>query len=249
MLELLGARPEAMSHGEIARALRIPKSSMPVLLATLEQRHYVVREGAGTAERMRLGRFLHGSVQATLTSTALQIETSLARGQACDAIASTAAAHLAHLAEEMDRREMQATSTVDVSAVLGQIASVWSRVAEITCEVSPSAQEACSADPDAAEKVVEIVRECVGDAVKHGRARDLVISVQPHDPLSVMVTIDDDGRGLPATITPGLGSQLLDQVCLSWQRIPQARGTRVAALVPVNPEPGETARTWENQSA
>jgi DNA-binding IclR family transcriptional regulator len=55
VLELLAARPEAMSHGEIARALRIPKSSLTDLLATLEHRHYVVREGAGTAERMRLG--------------------------------------------------------------------------------------------------------------------------------------------------------------------------------------------------
>jgi DNA-binding IclR family transcriptional regulator len=55
VLELLAARPEAMSHGDIARALRIPKSSLTELLATLEARRYVAREGAGTAERIRLG--------------------------------------------------------------------------------------------------------------------------------------------------------------------------------------------------
>ncbi|WP_256370435.1 IclR family transcriptional regulator [Roseomonas sp. AR75] len=55
VLELLAATPDAMSHGDIARALRIPKSSLTDLLGTLEQRHYVTREGSGTAERMRLG--------------------------------------------------------------------------------------------------------------------------------------------------------------------------------------------------
>lgn len=69
VLELLAARPEAMSHGEIARALRIPKSSLTELLATLEQRHYVVREGSGTAERMRLGPAVLGLAGVLLRRT------------------------------------------------------------------------------------------------------------------------------------------------------------------------------------
>lgn len=69
VLELLAARPEAMSHGEIARALRIPKSSLTDLIATLEQRHYVVREGAGTAERMRLGPAVLGLAGVLLRRT------------------------------------------------------------------------------------------------------------------------------------------------------------------------------------
>jgi DNA-binding IclR family transcriptional regulator len=69
VLELLAARPEAMSHGEIARALRIPKSSLTDLLATLEHRHYVVREGAGTAERMRLGPAVLGLAGVLLRRT------------------------------------------------------------------------------------------------------------------------------------------------------------------------------------
>ena len=185
-------------------------------IATLHWQTQVTRQGIW-AERMRLGRFLHGSVQATLTSTALQIETSLARGQACDAIASTAAAHLAHLAEEMDRREMQATSAVDVSAVLGQIASVWSRVAEITCEVSPAAQEACSADPDAAEKVVEIVREAITNSVRHGRATVIAVGISRGSNGSLGIEVRDDGTA-GAGGQAGFGSAMLDDMCLEWSR-------------------------------
>jgi DNA-binding IclR family transcriptional regulator len=69
VLELLAARPEPMPHGEIARALRIPKSSLTELLATLEQRNYVVREGSGTAERMRLGPAVLGLAGVMLRRT------------------------------------------------------------------------------------------------------------------------------------------------------------------------------------
>jgi DNA-binding IclR family transcriptional regulator len=51
VLELLAAKPEALAHGDIARALRMPKSSLTELLATLEDRRYVTRE----ADRFRLG--------------------------------------------------------------------------------------------------------------------------------------------------------------------------------------------------
>jgi DNA-binding IclR family transcriptional regulator len=51
VLELLGDQPQPMAHGEIARALGMPKSSLTELLATLESRGYVASE----AERYRLG--------------------------------------------------------------------------------------------------------------------------------------------------------------------------------------------------
>ena len=69
VLELLAARPEAMSHGDIARALRMPKSSLTDLLGTLEQRHYVAREGSGTAERIRLGPAVLGLAGVLLRRT------------------------------------------------------------------------------------------------------------------------------------------------------------------------------------
>jgi DNA-binding IclR family transcriptional regulator len=51
VLELLATQPQPLAHGEIARALAMPKSSLTELLATLEARGYVAVE----AERYRLG--------------------------------------------------------------------------------------------------------------------------------------------------------------------------------------------------
>lgn len=51
VLELLAEQPQPLSHGGIARALGMPKSSLTDLLATLEARRYVAAE----ADRYRLG--------------------------------------------------------------------------------------------------------------------------------------------------------------------------------------------------
>jgi DNA-binding IclR family transcriptional regulator len=51
VLELLADRPQAPTHGDVARALGMPKSSLSELLATLESRGYVTCE----ADRYRLG--------------------------------------------------------------------------------------------------------------------------------------------------------------------------------------------------
>ena len=54
VLELLAEQPQPMAHGELARALGMPKSSLTELLTVLEQRGYVALE----AERYRLGSSL-----------------------------------------------------------------------------------------------------------------------------------------------------------------------------------------------
>lgn len=51
LLELLAARPQAPTHGDLARDLAMPKSSLSELLATLEARGYVACDG----DRYRLG--------------------------------------------------------------------------------------------------------------------------------------------------------------------------------------------------
>jgi DNA-binding IclR family transcriptional regulator len=52
---LLASQAEPLTHGELARALRMPKSSLTEMLSTLEARHYVARTLEGGAERFRLG--------------------------------------------------------------------------------------------------------------------------------------------------------------------------------------------------
>ena len=55
LLELLAGRSQSATHGDMARSMGVPKSSLTGLLATLEAQHYVRRIEDGGAGRFALG--------------------------------------------------------------------------------------------------------------------------------------------------------------------------------------------------
>ena len=201
------------------------------------------------AANHRLARQLHGNVQSRLTAAALRLEAwarhpdSTTLPPVLDDV-TTALGQVMMLLEEQG-----SVSPTDVEDAVAAMTSVWNGVASTSLRFDAGTVAVLSTDPAACESVVEIVRECVGNAIRHGRARHLSIEVGPVDYASVLLRVDDDGRGLPHPTIPGLGSQLLDQVCLSWERTSQGTGTRVAARVPVSPEALDAPRAWETQSA
>ena len=201
------------------------------------------------AANHRLARRLHGKVQSQLTAAALRLE-AWARHPDSSALPPVLDEVTTALGQVMTLLEEQSSARpTDVEGAVAAMTSVWNGVASTRLTFDADTVALLSTDPAACESVVEIVRECVGNAIRHGRAHHLSIEVGPVDCASVLVRVDDDGRGLPHPTIPGLGSHLLDQVCLSWERTSQGTGTRVAARVPVSPEALDAPRAWETQSA
>lgn len=201
------------------------------------------------AANHRLARQLHGKVQSQLTAAALRLE-AWARDPEPAALppvldeVTTALREVTHLLEEQG-----SVRPTDLEDAVTAMTSVWNGVADTDLTFDADTVALLSTDPAACESVIEIVRECVGNAIRHGRAQHLWIDVKAADAVTVLVVVDDDGHGLPQPTVSGLGSQLLDQVCLSWERTPQSRGTRVTARVPVSPDNLDAMRSWETQSA
>lgn len=179
------------------------------------------------ATRQQWGRFLHGSVQSTLTSTALVIQMQASQGAPPAEIATNALTRL--------RPVLQAAATdvsepsIDVEDVLGRIIGVWSRIATITLTTDNAARAALAREPSAAERVVEISREALANAVRHGHARAVCIDVACTDAAVVDVIVMDDGQPAPTSAGQGLGSRLLDEWCVSWRREPTPTGGTVLA--------------------
>jgi nitrate/nitrite-specific signal transduction histidine kinase len=134
-------------------------------------------------------------------------------------------------------------ANVDPATALGAIVDVWSGLADFNLTITPSASARLAVDQAATETVIEVVRECVGNAMRHGRARTISISIADPDGdfdqrgPAVEVTVCDDGLGVSPTAAAGLGSQLLNDACLSWRRqsLDSGRGTQVTARIPVEP--------------
>jgi signal transduction histidine kinase len=185
------------------------------------------------AERRQWGRYLHGSVQSLLTSTALTIETALRKQVPAPDIADTALTRLTVLTSDERLVQDRPPHGSDIEEVLVRIAGIWSRVATTTLQVDERVRSALAGDPAAAEAVIEIVREALANAVRHGHARRIDIAVTCLGATRLLVEVHDDGSPNGAS-QPGLGSSILDELCLEWNREgTHATGTTLSCHVPI----------------
>jgi signal transduction histidine kinase len=81
-----------------------------------------------------------------------------------------------------------------------------------------------------------IAVEAVTNAVRHAEASECRVRVHADDALTVEIT--DDGRGLPATVTPGVGLESIraraEELGGSWRlERPAGGGTRIVARLPL----------------
>jgi len=216
------------------RRLAIAELEREAAVAQAEWSSHRVQQEAWAASHL-IARELHGGVQSQLTAAALRLED---WARAPDPGALTAV--LTQVTQAVDRvnslvaEEFQ-PSSVDAEDAISRIIEVWAGLATVLLDIEHTARTSIADDPAAAETVIEVVRECLGNAVSHGHARrvHVVIRRTRHDVLQV--TVDDDGRGIPANATAGMGSRLLSETCLRWARVSRAPlpGTRVSATIPV----------------
>ena len=191
-----------------------------------------------------LARELHGGVQSELTAAALRLETWAHQpdNQSMDDVLAqvlSAVEHVNNLAAEEFR-----PMPVDAKEAMSHVVAVWAGLADVEVRVEQDARERLSLDVASSETTIEIVRECVGNAIHHGRARHVEVRVSLLTPTQLEIRVTDDGRGFDTRAPQGLGSRMLQQVCLRWERVNQAQGVEVVAIITVDPSTGDATGSW-----
>lgn len=149
-----------------------------------------------------LAGHVHGTLQSTLLATAFAIEnaTRTNDGAAFDAAVEGARAALAGTAPA--RR-----GSTDLAAEIQRHIDLWSEFTDVSATVDVPA----ALPVDVVADVAQIVEEGIGNAKKHGAARRIHVAVEQLEPLSLRISISDDGSA-PQGGAPGLGSSLLDEL-------------------------------------
>lgn len=129
-----------------------------------------------------------------------------------------------------------ADSMPDLRTVLDSLTRSWESLCYVTCQLAcdPSAIDA---DPSAKACLVDVLSDSVANAVRHGYAGQVSIRVEQVSAKVLSVTVSDDGLGRSDTSGSGLGSQIMDDCCLSWERDSRANGTTVRFLMPLAGSP------------
>ena len=156
------------------------------------------------SERQALGRLVHGTIQARLVSTALQIQ--------LNAPVDTART-IEGLGEEI-RATLDRHGEPPWDEALADLEDVWQEAITLEVNVSDTCAAALATDEVAAHALAETLREAVQNAVRHGGASRVTALVSAADG-HLAITVTDDGRPGPLG-PPGFGSHLLDGACVSW---------------------------------
>ena len=170
--------------------------------------------------RRRTASVLHGPVQAALFASAMKL--SQEQKPTPELVAEVGKDIAAAIEKLNNPSNIEGES---ISDLLNQIVEIWSDAAEITIDIPEQLEAAITRQPLASEALIEISREFITNAIKHGKAKNVSLNVSRLDDLRIAIKVVDDGQGLPPGAKPGFSSKLLSELSLVWSQTREGETT------------------------
>ena len=159
----------------------------------------------------RTASVLHGPIQAALYASAMKLSNSAK----LDTVMVESVQ--ADIADAMDQLTVQSNFTdLTVRDYLVQIVELWQDACDIQLSLEAGAEEALAQSSVTAECTLETVREAISNAIKHGSAKQINVSIETLNSNLLKVTVDNDGTSAHDDFVVGYGSQLLNEITHSW---------------------------------
>jgi signal transduction histidine kinase len=176
-----------------------------------------------------VSRVLHGPVQEAVTAAMLKLR----KGQGLGDPVTAAREIRASINAALEFLQAPEVAPVDLDTTFRELQVLWDGVVDIDCVISGD-KILIDSDQRTAFAVSELVREACSNAIRHGKAHRIDISVEVRkDDRVVEIRIDNDGLPLASDATPGIGSQLFDEQSLEWSREQVGDRVRITARLPL----------------
>lgn len=193
--------------------------------------------GITWATKRNLARQLHGAVQSEIISVLLRIAKNESEPTAESLDSKRVQSQLRSRLELI----LSADSVRhDFNQVLQEIVETWEAISEVHYEISDAAVKSVGDDPLAAETSIEIIREAVSNAIRHGQSKRIWVKVGLGDTGDcINIDIESEGKSFEPGSREGLGTQQLRDCTVFYSVESTATGTKVSAAVPFRAEPQE----------
>jgi hypothetical protein len=193
----------------------------------------VAKENALFAQKVWVFRkrwllVLHGNVQSALTAALTRLQNT----------AKVDSVVVELVKQDLRRAELAVNSNltdeVDLQKGLGEVTEVWSGICDVSVTISERAKRALSRNTDTGFCVNELVKEAVSNAVRHGEATKVEVEIDrlSDDLLHVVVT-NDGAQPKSQNVEPGIGSEMLDEICLDWKLTSDEKSVVLKANLPI----------------
>ena len=224
---ILGA--SACMYAAVTGRLEATRSELEESIHALDHARGVLRQHEFLTRR-RLSYVLHGSLQSALHAAAIRLASD--PNPNAELIADVRR----DIESAMAKLDITEPSAVLIVDTLSDIAELWDGSCTVRWTLDHRTLRTLTISPAAAVSVLEITRECVSNAIRHGGATEVWVTIAGAGD-HVIVTALDNGSGLSAGMRAGLGTAMLDQLSSGWTRRREDSGTRVDVRVPLAPSP------------
>lgn len=179
-------------------------------------------------EKRAWSRVIHGEVQSALSAAVTRLQR---------------AEHLEPYELEMVKQDLNRAKQnlinppkedTHFTQAFSEIVLTWKSICNIQADISARAQRAVDTNQDTRIVTNEIIKEAVSNAVRHGQAKNVSIKLDRIKDDILEIEIQNDGFKPARDKTPGLGSQLLDELTLSWSLETKNNKTTLKAEVPIS---------------
>lgn len=189
-------------------------------------------------ERKRLSRMLHGDIQSRIMATALSIELNDAPDYATQEA-------LTKLRQECESALLRSQQRKSLRQFIAELRELWSATVNIENLIPEETMAQISTDQVLIDAVVELIRESVTNAVKHGKATRISItgsltnwdSGVGDSSKTLRLDIKNNMTGKPITYQNRSvqGSALFNELCLEWELTTGNTETELVLQIPVKP--------------
>ena len=180
-------------------------------------------------QQRSLSRVLHGPVQSALNAAAMRLDEALQADAPLAPIVGSVEAELRRVLASALRAD---DTSASLQRAIDEIVALWSGLCDISIDVSPTTLGALAQDDVCRTAVVDVLIKGSSNAIRHGKATRLRMRVTALGS-RVRVISEDNGSAAEEQAAQGLGSRLLDECAVSWQRTAGASGNVLTADLPL----------------
>ncbi|HEX8322902.1 MAG TPA: ATP-binding protein [Tepidisphaeraceae bacterium] len=167
-------------------------------------------------ERQRIGHDLHDGLGQELTGISMLVRALAERLRAEGSATTEQAEQLSGLIRDSVRHAQDLAHGLspvdlqenDLPLGLRRLCERTARLPNVMCAFVDRGR--CAVSPGAAVHLYRIAQEATGNAMRHGRARNIVVSLNATD-MGLTLRVADDGLGfVPQDVSTGLGLRLME---------------------------------------
>lgn len=177
-----------------------------------------------------LAHALHGRVQASLAAAIVRLDRAMARGDDDESLREALHAEVVTALAELDFQSTEPDALDDVMALTQRN---WTGAVAVSFASEVETRTALAGDPLCAQAVNDLIPELVFNSYQHGGADEINVELDAVDPKTLRLTVTDNGTPTIDLAAPGLGSALLEEASISWERTRRGEHTVTTCLLPL----------------